>query len=132
MLFQDPPGSLQLVPVTRIEQLVKRTGGGGVEEWIGKSQMGWLTKLGRFCVAVAIGRNIRKVFRQLQVGQLRTDLGWKRIGSHTDGSEKTCQGCWIQELVAPRIHSDQPSLSRLDANAELVIGWCRVQTSKCL
>ena len=42
----------------------------------------------------------------------------------------TCQGCWIQGLVAPRIHSDQPALSRLDANTELVIGWCRVLESE--
>ena len=50
----------------------------------------------------------------------------------TDGLDKTCQGCRIRKLVEPRIHSDQLSHSRVDVNAELVIGVCRVQILKGL
>ena len=87
-----------------------------------KIQMGWPNRPGRFREAMAITRDIQKICQRLQAVRFRTDLGWTQSGSVPDAADKTCQRCGIQDWVALRIHSDQPALSRRDANTELASG----------
>ena len=70
-------------------------------------------------------------------GRLRTDLGQHLSRFSPDGLGMTCQEHRIRELVAvgmagrvvvewaglAKVHSDQPYLSRSEANAGLVVGW---------
>ena len=70
-------------------------------------------------------------------GRFRTDLGQLLSRFVPDGLGMTCQEHQIRELVAvgmagrvavdwaglAKVHSDQPSHSRSDANAGLVVVW---------